>query len=144
MIRKCSALLYCTLTHSPELDSKAFYKAAWSFGVSSERLCMKYSRLWGRLDYRSYYRLINYRLYYRHFSHAGIQTKDRSRAAGGEGSDALVPPLWSYATGVSWWRRLGHVPGEFIWRQRIHGCSSKLRKHANRASHWNGNNKDIY
>ncbi len=29
----------------------------------------------------------------RHLSHAGIQTKDRSRAAGGEGSDALVPPL---------------------------------------------------
>ncbi len=27
----------------------------------------------------------------RHLSHAGIQTKDRSRAAGGEGSDALVP-----------------------------------------------------
>ncbi len=26
-----------------------------------------------------------------------------------EGSDALVLPLWSYATGVSWWRRLGHV-----------------------------------
>ncbi len=54
------------------------------------------------------------------------------------------PPLWSCATGVSWWRRLGHVPGEFIWRQRIHGCSNKLCKHANRASHWNGNNKDIF
>ncbi len=49
-----------------------------------------------------------------------------SRTPGGEGSDALVLPLWSYATGVSWWRRLGHVPGEFIWRQRVHGCSIKL------------------
>ncbi len=53
----------------------------------------------------------------------------------GEGSDALVLPLWSYATGVSWWCRLGHVPGEFIWRQRIHGCEF--------ASHWNCNYKDI-
>ncbi len=44
-----------------------------------------------------------------------------SRSPGGEGSDALVLPLWSYAIGGSWWRRLGHVPGEFIWRQRIHG-----------------------
>ncbi len=80
----------------------------------------------------------------RHFPHTGIQTKDRSWTAGGEGSDALVLPLWSYATGVSWWRRLGHVPGEFIWRQRIHGCSIKLRQHANRTGHWNGNNKDIF
>ncbi len=46
-----------------------------------------------------------------------------------------------YTTGVSWWRRLGHVPGEFIWRQRIHGGSIKLRKHTNRTGHWNGNNK---
>ncbi len=68
----------------------------------------------------------------RHFPHTGIQTKDRSWTAGGEGSDALVLPLWSYATGISWWRRLGHVPGEFIWRQQIHGCSIKLHKHANR------------
>ncbi len=59
------------------------------------------------------------------------------------GSDALVPPLWSYATGGSWWRGLGHVPGEFIWRQWIHGFSIKLYQHANRASHWNGNNKVI-
>ncbi len=79
----------------------------------------------------------------RHFPHTGIQTKDRSWTAGGEGSNALVLPLWSYATGVSWWRQLGHVPGEFIWRQRIHGCSIKLRQHANRASHWNCNYKDI-
>ncbi len=62
---------------------------------------------------------------------------------GGEGSDALVLPLWSYAAGVSWWRRLGHVPGEFSWRQRVHGCSIKLCLHANWPSHWNGNNKDI-
>ncbi len=32
----------------------------------------------------------------------------------------------SHATGGSWWRRLGHVPGEFSWRQRVHGCSIKL------------------
>ncbi len=44
---------------------------------------------------------------------------------------------------VSWWRRLGHVPGEFSWRQRVHGCSIKLCLHANWPSHWNGNNKDI-
>ncbi len=37
----------------------------------------------------------------------------------GEGSDALVLPLWSYATGGSWWRRLGHILGEFIWRQQF-------------------------
>ncbi len=36
-----------------------------------------------------------------------------------------------------------HVPGEFSWRQRVHGCSIKLCQHANRPSHWNGNNKDI-
>ncbi len=29
----------------------------------------------------------------RHFPHTGIQTKDRSRTAGGEGNDALVLPL---------------------------------------------------
>ncbi len=69
--------------------------------------------------------------------------KDCSGIPGGEGSDALVLPLWSYATGVSWWRRLGHVPGEFSWRQRVHGCSIKLCLHANWPSHWNGNNKDI-
>ncbi len=80
----------------------------------------------------------------RHFPHTGIQTKDRSWTDGVEGSDALVLPLWSFATGVSWWRRLGHVPGEFIWRQRIHRCSIKLRKHAKRTGHWNGNNKDIF
>ncbi len=47
------------------------------------------------------------------------------------------------ATGGSWWRRLGHVPSEFSWCQRVHGCSIKLYQHANRASHWNGNNKVI-
>ncbi len=31
---------------------------------------------------------------------------------------------------------LGHVPGEFSWRQRVHGCSIKLCQHANRPSHW--------
>ncbi len=41
-------------------------------------------------------------------SHRNI-TKDRSGIPGVEGSDALVLPLWSYAAGVSWWRRLGHV-----------------------------------
>ncbi len=55
----------------------------------------------------------------------------------------LVQPLRSYATGGSWWCRLGHVPGEFVWRQRVHGCSNKLCKHANWAGHWNGNYKDI-
>ncbi len=72
-----------------------------------------------------------------------LLAKDCSGTPGGEGSDALVLPLWSYATGGSWWRRLGHVPGEFIWRPWVHGCSIKLCQHANRASHWNGNNKDI-
>ncbi len=74
------------------------------------------------------------------FPHTGIQTKDRW----GEGIDVLVLPLWSYATGISWWRRLGHVPGEFIWRQRIHGCSIKFRQHANQTGHWNGNNNNIF
>ncbi len=77
------------------------------------------------------------------FPHTRIQKTDRSGTPGGEGSDVLVLPLWSYATGGSWWRRLGHVPGEIIWCQRVHGCSIKLCQHANRASHWNGNNKDI-
>ncbi len=72
-----------------------------------------------------------------------LLANDCSGTPGGEGSDALVLPLWSYATGGSWWRRLGHVPGEFIWRPWVHGCSIKLCQHANRASHWNGNNKDI-
>ncbi len=44
---------------------------------------------------------------------------------------------------ASWWRRLGHVPGEFIWRQRIHGGSIELCQHANRTGHWNWKNKDI-
>ncbi len=34
-------------------------------------------------------------------------------------------------------------PGEFIWHQRVHGCSIKLCQHANRASYWNSNYKDI-
>ncbi len=58
-------------------------------------------------------------------SHRNIN-KGSFRNPRGEGSDALVLPLWSYATGVSWWRRLGHVLGEFSWRQRVHGCSIKL------------------
>ncbi len=62
---------------------------------------------------------------------------------GEESSDALVLPLRSYATGGSWWRRLGHVPGEFIWRQRVHGCSIKLCKHTNRASYRKNDCKDL-
>ncbi len=58
-------------------------------------------------------------------------------------SDALVLPLRSYATGSSWWPRLEHVPGEFIWCQRVHGCSIRLCPHANRASYWNSNYKEI-
>ncbi len=49
-----------------------------------------------------------------------------------------VLPLWSYVTGGSWCRL-----GEFIWHQLVHGCSIKLCQHANRASHWNCNYKDI-
>ncbi len=37
----------------------------------------------------------------------------------------------------------GHVPGEFIWRQRVHGCSIKLCKYANRTSYRNGNCKNL-
>ncbi len=76
--------------------------------------------------------------------HAAIfLTPARSGTPGGESSDALVLPLRSYGTGGSWWRRLGHVPGEFIWHQRVHGCSIKLCQHANRTSYWNSNYKDI-
>ncbi len=75
-------------------------------------------------------------------SHRNIN-KGSFRNPRGRGKWRAVLPLWSYATGVSWWRRLGHVPGEFSWRQRVHGCSIKLCQHANRPSHWNGNNKDI-
>ncbi len=62
---------------------------------------------------------------------------------GEEGSDALVLPLGSYAAGGSWWRRLGHVQGELIWRQRVHGCSSELCKHTYRTSYRNDNCKDL-
>ncbi len=67
----------------------------------------------------------------------------RSGTPGGARSYSLVLPIWSYATGGSWWRWLGHVTGEFIWRQRVHGCSIKLCQHANRASYWNSYYKDI-
>ncbi len=46
-------------------------------------------------------------------------------------------------TGGSWWRQLGHVPGEFVWHHRVHRCSIKLCKYANRASYWKNNYKDL-
>ncbi len=58
--------------------------------------------------------------------------KGSHRNPGEEGSDALVLPLWSYAAVGSWWRRLGHVQGELIWRQRVHGGGSELCKHTYR------------
>ncbi len=50
---------------------------------------------------------------------------------------------WSSHSEGSWWCRLGHVPGKFIWRRRVHRCNIKLCQPANRASHWNCNYKDI-
>ncbi len=76
-------------------------------------------------------------------SHRNIN-KGSHRNPRWRGKWRVGPPTFrSYATGGSWWRRLGHVQGEFIWRQRVHGCSSELCKHTNRTSYRNDNCKDL-
>ncbi len=92
----------------------------------------------------AHYQLLENRTITPFSSHRNINKGSFRSSLGGESSDMLVLPLRSYATAGSWWRRLGHVPEEFIWRQRVHGCSIKLCQHAKRANYLNSNYKDIF
>ncbi len=53
----------------------------------------------------------------RHFPHTG-QTKDRPGPRW-RGKWRAGPPTLKLYAGGSWWRRLGHILGEFIWRQQF-------------------------
>ncbi len=55
-------------------------------------------------------------------SHRNKKTMICSGTPGGESCDALVLPLRRYATGGSWWRWLGHVPG----RLHLMSVSSRM------------------